>query len=76
MESVERGEYSRRLDVFFNDLGSQYINNAVAYTSNLSRFFSDLSIVNEAFLQYKLEADLYLSTEFNVFNLYCPNNHF
>ena len=72
---MEISAYESQVLKFFNDLSLAIQERERDYKNNVNRFFSDLSFRYEIFYQLKEQTDLYLSSEFSVFNLIAPDEN-
>lgn len=61
-------EYTSVVGAFFDGLIDNYHTYSCRYRFDIKRFFSDLSILDTARLQYKRESDRFLSSDFNIFD--------
>lgn len=64
-----------KLDNFFSDLAYHHENAMKNLENKLNNFFNELSFRAELFKQTKKQADRYLSSDFNVFDLIWPDEN-
>ena len=68
-------EYERKLDGFLCGLQNSFNSNELMYRKELNIFIDDLSFRNDLFNQFKRQADKYLSSDFNVFEVISPDEN-
>ncbi|MDM8526079.1 PD-(D/E)XK nuclease family protein [Desulfococcaceae bacterium HSG8] len=64
-----------KLDIFFSELKDYHGSVMKDLEDKLNNFFNDLSFRTELFKQTKRQADRYLSSDFNVFDLILPDEN-
>lgn len=67
--------YDSKLDAFLNGLEKAILGNASSYHNDLDVFFGDLSFRKNLFNQFKRQADKFLSSAFNVFDVINPDEN-
>jgi len=66
---------SKKIEEFFIQLEDLSVNARRRYEREVESFFSDLSYRQNIFNQYKKYFDIYLSSDFNIFDLISPDEN-
>jgi hypothetical protein len=67
--------YTQNLEAFFEGLSTEFTVNSLKYSDELSKLFDEMLFRINLFLQFKHQADRYLSSDFNVFDVIAPDEN-